>query len=137
MKKSTKVLLILLIIGFAGTAVVMGYIMGSGQLMSHEATKDEAVNQAFNELKLDTKAAQIHMVPSEQAHVTAYAKAWLPEPVHMDDVVSVNVENGILTVTETPFAPRFFGVFPQPYELIITIYMPQEMYEMYQEETDQ
>jgi|GEM_PF-1742926 len=136
MKKSTKVLLVLLVIGIGGTAIVFGYIMGSGQLMSHEDTHDYAVNERFEELQLDTVAAQIDMVPSEQAHVTAYAKAWLPEPVNLDNVVDVRVENGILTMTETPFPSTFFGVFPQPYELKLTLYMPRQICEAYQEETN-
>lgn len=136
MKKSTKILLILMLIGIGGTAIVFGYIMGSGQLMSHEDTQDYAVNESFEELQLDTVAAQIDMIPSEQVHVTAYAKAWLPEPVNMDNVVDVRVENGILTITETPFPSTFFGVFPQPYELKLTLHMPREICEAYQEETD-
>jgi hypothetical protein len=136
MNKSTKILLILLLIGIGGTAIVFGYIMGSGQLMSHEDTQDYIVNEKFEKLQLDTVAAQIDIVSSEQAHVSVYAKAWLPEPVNMDNVVDVRVENGILTMTETPFPSTFFGVFPQPYELKLTLYMPREICEAYQEETN-
>lgn len=136
MKKSTKVLFILLLIGISGTAIMMGIIMGTGQLMSHEATKDYAAYETFSKLKLDATAAQITVIPSEQAHVTAYAKAWLTRPIDMNDMVSVNVENGVLTVTEKSFPPTFFGVFPQPYELKLTIYMPREICDTYQEETD-
>ncbi len=136
MKKSTKVLRLLLLIGIGGTAIMMGFIMGTGQLMSHEATKDFEVDETFDELKLDTAAAQVTVMPSEQAHVTAYAKAWLQKPIDMEDVVDVRVENGVLRITETPFPNKFFGVFPQPYELILTIYMPREIYDTYQEETD-
>lgn len=137
MKKHGKLLLILLVIGFCGTAVMTGYIMGSGQLMSREDTKDYTVNQAFSGLQLDTVAAQVTVVPSEKAHVQAYAKAWLPGPVIMDDVVDVRVTDGMLTVTETPFPAEFFGVFPQPYELKLTVYMPEDMCKAYMEERKQ
>lgn len=136
MKKSTKVLVLLLLIGIGGTAIMFGYIVGTGQLMSHEAVQDYAVDDTFSELKLDTTAAQINIVPSEKAYVTAYAKAWLPKPVNMDDVVNVSVTNGVLNITETPFPPKFFGMFPQPYELKITLYMPREICDTYQEETN-
>ena len=136
MKKTTKVLVLLLLIGIGGTAIMMGFIVGTGHLMSHEAAKEYAVEETFSELKLDMAAAQINIIPSEKAHVTAYAKAWLPKPIDMNDVVDVRVENGVLTVTETPFPSTFLGVFPQPYELILTIYMPREICDIYQEETD-
>ena len=137
MKKMTKLLLILFIIGFCGTAVTMGIIIGSGQLMSHEARKDYAVEEPFGTLRLDTTAAQVTVIPSEKAHVQAYAKAWLPGPVDMDAVVDVRVRDGELTVTETPFPAEFLGMFPQPYEMQLTIYMPQEMCDTYLEEMGQ
>ncbi len=137
MKKTAKILLILFLIGICGTAVMLGYIMGSGQLMSHEAEKDYAVKETFSALQLNTVAAQVTAVPSESMHVEAYAKAWLPGPVNMDDVVNVRVQDGVLVVTETPFPAEFFGVFPQPYEMKLTIYMPQELYDTYTEDLGQ
>lgn len=132
-----EILLIIFIIGLCGTAVMFGYIMGSGQLMSHEASKDFEVNEPFDELKLDTVAAQVNIVPSEDTRVTAYAKAWLPEPVRIDDVVDVRVEDSVLTIVETPYPSKFFGVFPQPYELILTVYMPVDMVDTFQEAMEQ
>ena len=134
MKKSSKILVVLFLIGICGTAVMLGYIMGSGQLMSHEAAKDYAVKEPFNALQLNTAAAQVTAVPSESTHVKAYAKAWLPGPVNMDGVVDVRVQDGVLIVTETPFPAEFFGVFPQPYEMKITVYMPQELCDTYGED---
>ncbi len=134
MKKSAKILLIMFVIGICGTAVMMGYIMGSGRLMSHEATKDYAVDEPFSALELNTVAAQVTVVPSEETHVQAYAKAWLPGPVNMDDVVDVRVEHGTLIVTETPFPAEFFGIFPQPYEMKLSVYMPEAMCEAVKED---
>jgi len=136
MKTSSKVILILLIIGIAGTAITSGYIMGSGQLMARQATQEYEIGETFSNLELDTVNAKINIVPSESSYVTAYANVWLPQPVQMDNVVNVSVEDGTLHVTETPFPSTFFGVFPQPYELIITLYMPLEICEDYQEECD-
>ncbi len=137
MNRYTKVLLILLFIGIGGAAIVFGYIVGSGQLMPRDATQDYAVKESFHELNLDTAGAHIDLIPSEQTHITAFAKAWLPEPVNMDDVVKVKVQDGALNITETPFPSTFLGVFPQPYELRLTLHLPPDICEAYREESDQ
>jgi len=136
MKKNSKVLLILLIIGIAGTAITSGFILGSGQLMPRQATREYEIGESLRDLELDTVNAKINIVPSESSYVTAYANAWLPQPVEMENVVNVSVEDGTLRVTETPFPSTFLGVFPQPYELIITLYIPPEICGNYQEEND-
>ena len=61
----------------------------------------------------------------------------LPGSVNMDDVVDVRVQDGVLVVTETPFTAEFIGVFPQPYEMKITVYMPQELCDTYGEDFGQ
>jgi hypothetical protein len=131
MKTKTKVLWILLAAGFAGIAVTMGYIMGSDALMSREAEKTWAVAQPFDTVELDTSQAQVIVLPAEggETRVEAYAKAWLPEEIDMDSIVSVAVRDGALTVTETPFPDEFFGLFPQPCELILRVYVPQDVYD--------
>lgn len=129
MKKLTKTLLVLMLIGIGGVTVMMAFIMGSGTLMSREAQNDYAVEQDFSDVKMDTVMAQVTVEPSEQTHVTAYAKAWLSAPIDMDAIVDVSVKDGVLRVKESPFPDEFFGIFPQPYELKLTLYLPQEIYD--------
>ncbi len=136
MKTNSKVILILLIIGIAGIAITSGFIMGTGQLMPRQATLEYEISETFSNLELDTVNAKINIVPSARSYVTAYANAWLPQTAEMDNVVNISVEDGTLRVTETPFPSTFFGVFPQPYELIITLNMPPQICEDYQEECD-
>lgn len=134
MKKTTKRLVALLLTGLCGIAVTAGYIIGSGQLASREARKEYAVSEPFETVRLETCAARVRFVPSQQTRVAAYVKAWLPAPVDMDERVDVRVEDGVLTVTETPFEPAFIGVFPQPYEMQITVWMPREIAAAYEED---
>lgn len=122
-----KTLVLVMIAGFAGVAVMMAVIMGSGLLMSRETQTEYAVKEDFSDVALNTVAAQINVVPSDQPRVTAYAKAWLKAPIDMHDIVTVTVEDGVLNVTETPFPAEFFGLFPQPYELKITLYLPETL----------
>jgi hypothetical protein len=131
MKTKTKVLLILLAVGVVGVAVTMGYIVGSGTLISREAEKTYAISEPFDTVAFDTTQAQVTVLPAEdgETRIEAYAKAWLPEEIDMDVHVSVAVQDGALVVTETPFPDEFLGVFPQPYELILRVYVPQDVYE--------
>lgn len=133
MKKKTKALWILLAVGIAGIAATMGYLFGSGALMSREAVKTYEISELYNTLQLKTSLAQVSVLPEQtgETRVEAYVKAWLPDEIDMDDVVSVSVKDGALTVTETPFPSEFLGVFPQPYEMNLRVYLPQDIYERY------
>ena len=133
MKTKTKVLLILLAVGVVGVAATMGYIMGSSTLISREAEKTYAVSEPFDTVKFHTVLGQVTVLPAEdgETRVEAYAKAWLPEEIDMDEHISVAVEDGVLVVTETPFPDEFLGVFPQPYEMILRVYVPQDVYEQW------
>lgn len=135
MKTKTKVLLILLAVGVAGIAATMGVILGSDTLMSREAEKTVAVTEPFDSVRLDTVLAQAEVLPSDAdgVRVEAYAKAWLSHEIDMDGLVSVAVEDGVLVVTETPFPAEFMGMFPQPYELKLRVYVPQNVYEAWAE----
>ncbi len=131
MKIFTKVLLILLAVGILGTAVTMGYIMGSSTLISREAEKTYTVTTPFDTLKFHTVLGQVTVLPAEdgKTRVEASAKAWLPEDIDMDEHIRLDVQEGVLVVTETPFPDEFLGVFPQPYEMILRVYVPQDVYE--------
>jgi len=131
MKTFNKILVILLAVGILGTAVTMGYIMGSSTLISREAEKTYAVAESFDTMKFDIVLGQVTVLPAGdgETRVEASAKAWLPEEIDMDEHIRVEVADGVLVVTETPFPDEFLGVFPQPYEMILQVYVPQDVYE--------
>ncbi len=133
MKTKTKVLLILFAVSIAGIATTMGIIMGSSTLMSRGAEKTYAITAPFDTMEFDTVLGQVTVLPAEdgEARVEASAKAWLPEEIDMDEHIRVDVADGVLTVTETPFPDEFLGVFPQPYEMILRVYVPQYVYEQW------
>ena len=134
MKTKTKVLLILLAVGIVGIAATMGYMLGSGTLMSREAVKTIEVSEPYDTVQFDTVLAYAYVQPSEngKTRVETYAKAWLSEEIDMDSIIRVDVVDGVLTVTETAFPDEFLGVFPQPYELQLYVYLPQEIYEQWE-----
>ena len=130
MKKSIKILLILTVIGAIGLAAALCVVMGTGTLMSREASKEYTVEESFNTVKLETVKAEVELVANNtETKVSAYSKAWLSHEIDMDDLVDVSVKGGVLVVSETPFEPHFFGIFPQPYELKLTVTVPQDVYE--------
>ena len=128
MKRTGKVFLILFFAGLLGVVVSLGAIVGTGVIRSYEASKTYSIPEPFISAQIKSYQAQILIVPAEgDFRVQGYAKAWLERPIDMDTVLSVSNENGVLTVTETPFPAEFLGLFPQPYELLVTLYLPQEI----------
>lgn len=128
MRRTGKVFLILFFVGLLGVAVTLGVIVGTGMLRSYEGSKTYPIAAPVTSAKIEASHAQVLVVPTEGDYrVEAYAKAWLERPIDMDTVLSVSSENGVLTVTETPFPAEFLGLFPQPYELLVTLYLPREI----------
>ena len=128
MKKSTKIQWVLLAVGIVGMAVTMGIAIGTGMLMSREDAQVYAIRDQFEMIELDTRVP-VELVVAEETAIGIYAKAWLKEPIDVNDYVDFEVKNGVLSIIETPPAAEFFGFFPQPYELIITLYMTQDTYD--------
>ena len=127
---STKVKLLLygMIIGLAGMAVMVGVIMGTGDFISREAEAVYPIDEPFETVMLDTVRAEISIAPVRGAYnVEATVKAWRSEPIDIDDIVSVQVKQGVLTIVETPLPNEFLGMFPQPYSLELTIRIPEGM----------
>lgn len=130
MKKRLKFWLIVLVIGVAGIALVGTYLIGTGKLMSYEAREDFTLQGDFQRLEVDVSRAQVIAYPSEEAPaVEVFAKAWVPGPIDLDQRFSMSVEDGVLTVKEIPFESTFLGLFPQPYEMTMTFYVPQAVYD--------
>ncbi len=124
MKRTGKTLTILLIIGFVGVAATVGAALSTGHIRPYAETKSyPAENVQRTELNLHS--AQVTAVPvTENYRAEVYVHAWLPRPLDFDQIASVEVTDGVLTVTETSFPNEFLGMFPQPYEMRITLYLP-------------
>lgn len=125
MKKSTKILIVLLIVGTVGLAAMLCAIVGTGMLYSREATQTYEFGESPIGVVLDIRSASIVCVPTDECRVEAYVKAWRPEEISMDDVLSVSMVNGILQIEEKGFPADFLGYFPQPYEIKLTVYASQ------------
>jgi hypothetical protein len=127
MKKSTKALIILLIVGTAGLAAMLAAIVGGGVLYSREATKTYEFDETPTAIVMDIKQAQIELVPFDECRVEAYVKAWRMGEIDMDDVLIVRLADGALHIEEAGFPSDFLGYFPQPYEMKVTLYAPQSV----------
>ncbi len=132
MKKRAKFWLILMAAGLLGIAIIVAFSVGTGSFTSYEAAKTFYPEGSFQTIQADTSRAQVLVVPSQEApKIEVYAKAWLPEPIDLTKRFVWTVENQRLTLTEIPFEPAFLGFFPQPYEMTITAYVPQAVYESF------
>ena len=129
MKKSTKVLIILMIVGAVGLTAMLGTIVGTGVLYSRETVHTYEFDEIPLALTVDTKQTQVDLVPSNECRVEAYVKAWRTGEIDMDDVLTVNITGGILQIEELGFPADFLGIFPQPYEMKVTVYAPQDVLE--------
>ena len=133
MKRTGKILTTLLLIGLIGAAATIGLLLGMGHIRPYAETKRYSVEKVQS-AKLSLHSAQVTAVPATEDYgVEVYVHAWLPQPIHFDEIVTVEVSDGTLLVTETPFASEFFGVFPQPYEMKMTLYLPAEACERIEE----
>ena len=45
----------------------------------------------------------------------------------MDDVLTVGISDGTLQIKELGFPSDFLGIFPQPYEMKVTVYAPEDV----------
>jgi hypothetical protein len=125
MKKSTKLFIILLIVGAVGLAVMLGAIIGAGVLYSRETSQIYKFDGNPAAVSMDLSQAQVEMVASDKCRVEAYVKAWRIGEIDMDDVLVVRLEDDVLEIEEKGFPSDFLGLFPQPYEVKITLYAPQ------------
>lgn len=128
MKKSTKRLLILFGIGVVGLALTISIIMGTGTLSHREAAKIYEIDESFDTVQLNTVHAQVSFAETEdQSRLETSGTAWMGEDFDMENLIQVKVENNVLTISEQPFESNFFGMFPQPYELKITLSAPKDV----------
>lgn len=130
MSKKVRLLWIGLAIGFIGTAATFGVIVGTGTLISRETEKTYAITEPFESVEFPETEHTTAVVEQSAGgySLKAYVKAWRPEAIDIDKIVSFTVENGVLRIKDTPFADDLLGFFPQPYELRLTLYAPAEYF---------
>ena len=127
--KSAKFWLKVLAVAVAGIALVCTYVVATGGMMSREASESYEIKD-ITSLQFDTVRAQVTYLPTEDTQqLQVYAKAWLSEPIDLSKRLSMKTEGTVLTVKEIPFESTFFGFFPQPYEMTITAYVPEAVYQ--------
>lgn len=127
MKKSTKVLIILMIVGAVGLAAMLAAIVGTGLMYSRETASTYEYEEIPKAIVMDMKQAQISLMSSDECRVEAYVKAWRTGEIEMNDVLTVNMADGTLQIEELGFPSDFLGIFPQPYEMKVTVYAPQDV----------
>ena len=135
MKKRLKLWLIILAIGAAGIALTGIYLMSTGKLMSYEAAADYSLQGDFQSLEVDVSRAKVIAYPTEkEPAVHVFVKAWVSGPIDLAQRFTMSMDNGVLTVKEIPFESTFLGLFPQPYEMTLTFYVPQTAYDALMED---
>lgn len=126
MKKSTKRLLIIFGIGVVGLALTISIVIGTGTLSHREAAKLYEIDEPYDTVQLNTVHAQITFAEAEeQSRLETSVTAWMGKELNMDELLRVKVENDVLMISEQPFESNFLGMFPQPYELKITLSAPK------------
>lgn len=132
MNKKVKLLLAGLIIGLIGIAVTIGIAISTDAIMSREDEEFYPIDKPFSSItapEIDQTSIQVLPAGEEGSGVRAYIKAWRPEHIDINNMISAGVSGGVLTITKEPFPDDFLGLFPQPYELKITIYAPESYFE--------
>jgi hypothetical protein len=127
MKKSTKTLWIVFIIGVVGLAVVAGVMIGTGYLVSRDKQETIALGSEVDEIVLNVDKAHVNIVESDESKIDVRLNLWSDVEIEAGEVAQSKTAGGVLTITETAPQNTFFGVFEQPYELIITIKVPADM----------
>ncbi len=128
--RSVKFYLILLAVAVIGIAIVGTYVVASGTLISREASETYAIGEGITNFHFEMKRAQVTYLPTKELpRLEVYAKAWLPKPIDLSQRLVIKVEGDTLTVKEIPFESTFLGLFPQPYEMSITAYVPEAVYQ--------
>ena len=124
MKKSTKTLWIVFIVGAVGLAVVAGVMLGTGYLASRDKEETIALGSDVGEIVLNVDKAHVNIVESDESEIDIRLNLWSDVEIEAGEVAQAKTDGGVLTITETAPQNTFFGVFEQPYELIITLKVP-------------
>lgn len=127
MKKLTKISLIVFGIGIVGLVVTIGIILGSGILGSKDKEDVIVVSNDIKDIELELDRASVEFEESDEIKIESYLNLWTDKEIEVGDVAIITTHQDVLTITETAPTNKFFGMFPQPYELKITIHAPADM----------
>lgn len=127
MKKLTKISLIVFLIGIVGLVAMMGIILGSGILGSKYKEDVIVVSNDIQDIELELDKASVEVEESDEIKIESYLNLWTDEDIEVGDVAVITTQQDVLTITETAPTNKFLGMFPQPYELKITIHAPADM----------
>ena len=121
------------IIGVIGLAAVAGVMLSSGYLASRDRQATVSVGGGVESIVLNINKAHVEIVESDEKQIDLKLNLWADTDIDPLSVAQVKEDGGVLTITETAPQNTFFGVFEQPYELIITIKVPADMTESIEE----
>ncbi len=127
MKKLTKRTLIIFGISAIGLAATIAVILGAGILKSADNDEVVMISEQVERISLDVDKASVTLIESEELKIESQLNLWADEQILASDVAIITSSGGVLTITETPPGGKFLGIFPQPYELKITIHAPRGM----------
>lgn len=127
MKKLTKISLIVFLIGIVGLIAMLGIILGSGILGSKDKEDVIVVSNDIQDIELELDKASVEVEESDEIKIESYLNLWTDEDIEVGDVAVITTQQDVLTITETAPTNKFLGMFPQPYELKITIHAPADM----------
>jgi hypothetical protein len=132
MRKSTKLYLTVFLISFILLIAATGALVFTGTIYHRESHESISLaDAAYTDVKLNTNLAVVTIEPNNlgdtKANISLFA--WRGKDFNAADYVQLTVENGTLILTEIPFPMDFFGFFPQPYGMNITLSVPQAIYD--------
>lgn len=127
MKKLTKISLIVFLIGIVGLIAMMGIMLGSGTFGPKVTEDVMVIREDINHIELRLDKASVELEESDEIKIELYLNLWTDEDIEAGDAAVMTTEEGVLTITEQPPTNKFLGMFPQPYELKITIHAPAGM----------
>lgn len=125
MKRASKILLLLAGIGLAGVLATLAVTFATGAIWSYEDSISLSVEGEVYEAVLDVPGASVQLAAADHDYrVEAFSSAWLTQPLPLSNRISAYVKEGTLYVGITPFPDTFLGMFPQPHETRLTLYLP-------------
>ena len=127
MRKSTKILFIIFGAGAVGMAVLIALILGTGMLASRDNADTIVLSEQIESIVLNTDEHLVTLVASNERKIVTSVNLWADEEIDVAGIAVVSTQGGTLTITQTPPTGKFLGLFAQPYELKITIYVPRDM----------
>ncbi len=127
MSKQGKISLIVFVIGIVGLGVTMGVIIGSGHFASKDNEEVLVLSDDIKGFELSLDKGSVQLEEADEIKVVSQLNLWADEDIKVGDVALISSRDGVITIMEQAPQNKFFGMFPQPYELKITIHAPRSV----------